>query len=193
MDSHIGTLPLRIAGTWHSTPIHSTPLHSTPYGTVLWDSRKSSFPPSHKVTCESRSIHRTREQRAHYLVHQLDSKTKLVSTLHITFLLMSCSLGAGSHLQPSPQAHLIISHFSGRGGCICQTWIGSTRWVLVLWGRSKYHDSSNVFIWQCWCTLIGRLRAGSCPTAIASSASDHFPFFWDGELHLSNLERVALR
>jgi hypothetical protein len=25
MDSHVGTLPLRIAGTWHSTPLHSTP------------------------------------------------------------------------------------------------------------------------------------------------------------------------
>jgi hypothetical protein len=28
-------------------------------------------------------------------------------------------------LQPSLQAHLIISHFSGRGSCICQTWKGS--------------------------------------------------------------------
>ena len=101
----------------YSTPLHSTPLHSMlgvryplssykgiwnshvgtlpstrflAHGTVLWDSRKSSFPPSHKVTCVSRSMHCTREQRAHYLVHQLDSKTKLVTTLHITFLLMSC-------------------------------------------------------------------------------------------------------
>jgi hypothetical protein len=30
-------------------------------------------------------------------------------------------------LQPSPQAHLIISHFSGWGSCICQSWKGSTR------------------------------------------------------------------
>ena len=28
-------------------------------------------------------------------------------------------------LQPSHQAHLIISHFSGRGSCICQKWKGS--------------------------------------------------------------------
>ncbi len=62
------------------------------------------------------------------------------------------------------------------------------RWVLVHWGQSKYHDSSNVFICQCWCTLIGHLGAKSCPTAIASSASDHFPLLWEGELHLSNLE-----
>jgi hypothetical protein len=30
-------------------------------------------------------------------------------------------------LQPSPQAHWIVSHFSGRGSCICQTWKGSPR------------------------------------------------------------------
>ncbi len=67
------------------------------------------------------------------------------------------------------------------------------RWVLVHWGQSKYHDSFNLFICQCWCTLIGCLGTKSRPTAIASSASDHFPLFWEGELHLSNLERVTLR
>jgi hypothetical protein len=30
-------------------------------------------------------------------------------------------------LQPSTQAHLIISLYSGRGSCICQTWNGSPR------------------------------------------------------------------
>ena len=30
-------------------------------------------------------------------------------------------------LQPPPQVHLIIYHFSGRGSCICQTWKGSPR------------------------------------------------------------------
>jgi hypothetical protein len=36
------------------------------------------------------ALHHTRELRAHYLVHQLDSKPKLVSTIQITLLLMSC-------------------------------------------------------------------------------------------------------
>ncbi len=67
------------------------------------------------------------------------------------------------------------------------------RWVLVLWGQSKYHISFNVFIRRQRCTFIGHLGPWSCSTAIASSASDHFPFFWVGELHLSNLERVTPR
>ncbi len=68
---------------------HITSTRFLAHGTVLWDSRKSSFPPSHKVTCVSHSIHCMREQRAHYLVHQLNSKTKaIVSTLPL--LLMSC-------------------------------------------------------------------------------------------------------
>jgi hypothetical protein len=33
--------------------------------------------------------------------------------------------GLNHILQPLHQAHLIISHFSGRGSCICQTWKGS--------------------------------------------------------------------
>ncbi len=67
------------------------------------------------------------------------------------------------------------------------------RWFLVLWGWSKYHNSSNVFMWQGWCTLIGRLGAWLCPTVVNSSASDHFPFFWEGGLHLLNLKRVSPR
>ncbi len=35
--------------------------------------------------------------------------------------------GPNHVLQPSHQAHLIISHFSGRGSCIYQTWKGSPR------------------------------------------------------------------
>jgi hypothetical protein len=57
----------------------------------------------------------------------------------------------------------------------------------------KNHNSSNVYIWRRWSTLIGCLGSRSCPTAVASSALDRFPFFWEGELHLSNLERVAPR
>jgi hypothetical protein len=76
MDSHIGTLPLRIAGTWHSIV------------------RLAGKAICHHLT-KKRVCHvlpqRTRDQLTHYLVHQLDSKTKLVSTLHITFLSMSCS------------------------------------------------------------------------------------------------------
>ncbi len=44
-------------------------------------------------------------------------------------------------LQPSPQAHLIISHFSGRGSCICQTWKESTQ--VEFWSSE---DSQNVMI-----------------------------------------------
>ncbi len=33
--------------------------------------------------------------------------------------------GADHVLKPSPQAHLIIFYFSGRGSCICQIWKGS--------------------------------------------------------------------
>ncbi len=51
-------------------------------------------------------------------------------------------------LQPSPKAYLIISHFSGRGSCICQTWKGSP--------RDEFWSSED----------------GSCPTAVASRASD---------------------
>ncbi len=47
-------------------------------------------------------------------------------------------------LQPSHQAHLIISYFSGRGSFICQTWEGLLLADQVQWGQSKYHDSSNV-------------------------------------------------
>ncbi len=35
--------------------------------------------------------------------------------------------GLNHVLQPSHQAYLIISHFSRRGSCICQTWKGSPR------------------------------------------------------------------
>jgi hypothetical protein len=75
MDSHIGALPLRIAGTWHSI----VRLAGKAIGHHL----------AKKCVCHVLP-QRTREQLTHYLVHQLDSKTKLVSTLHITFLLMSC-------------------------------------------------------------------------------------------------------
>jgi hypothetical protein len=60
------------------------------------------------------------------------------------------------------------------------------RWVLVIWGRSKYQNSSNVFMWQRLFIFIGRLGSGSCPTDVASSTSDHFPILGKGELHLSN-------
>jgi hypothetical protein len=60
------------------------------------------------------------------------------------------------------------------------------RWVLVVWGWSKYQKSSNVFIWQRLCTSIGRLGYRSRPTDVASSTSDHFPILEKGELHLSN-------
>ncbi len=46
------------------------------------------------------------------------------------------------------------------------------RWVLVVWGQSKYQNSSNVFIW--------RLGYGSCPTDVTSSTSDHFPILGKG-------------
>jgi hypothetical protein len=44
-------------------------------------------------------------------------------------------------LQPSPQAHLIISHFSGRGSCICQTWKGLTQVKFL-----SSEDSQNIII-----------------------------------------------
>ncbi len=48
-------------------------------------------------------------------------------------------------LQPSPQAHPIISHFSGRGSCICQTWKGSTQGEF--W---SFEDNQNIIIHQCF-------------------------------------------
>jgi len=84
-------------------------------------------------------------------------------------------------LQPSGQAHLILTIFSGRGGCISQTWkVTPLRWVLFLWGQQKAHDSSHVLIWQRWSTLIGRLGSGSSPTAVGSSASDLNEFYREG-------------
>ena len=49
--------------------------------------------------------------------------------------------GPNQVLQPSHQAHLIISHFSGRGSCICQTWKG--------WPQGELwfsEDSQNIMI-----------------------------------------------
>jgi hypothetical protein len=52
--------------------------------------QKAFCPHLQAYMCDCRvSLHCTRELRAHYLVHQLDSKTKLVSTLGITLLSMS--------------------------------------------------------------------------------------------------------
>jgi hypothetical protein len=75
MDSHVETLPLRIAGTWHRI--------------VRLVGKAICHHLAKRSVCHVLP-QRTREQLTHYLVHQLDSKTKLVSTLHITFLLMSC-------------------------------------------------------------------------------------------------------
>jgi hypothetical protein len=44
-------------------------------------------------------------------------------------------------LQPLHQAHLIISHFSGSGSCICQTWKGSPR--SEFWSSE---DGQNIII-----------------------------------------------
>ncbi len=55
---------------------------------------------------------------------------------------LSLDIWAPDHvLQPLPQAHLIISHFSGRGSCICQTWKGSTQGEF--WSSE---DSQNIII-----------------------------------------------
>ncbi len=52
--------------------------------------------------------------------------------------------GPAHVLKPSPQAHLIISHFSGRGSCICQTWKGLPRGEF--WSSE---DGQKVIFIQC--------------------------------------------
>ncbi len=50
-------------------------------------------------------------------------------------------LGPDLSPQPSPQAHLIVSIFSWRGSCICQTWKGSP------WGELlSSEDAENISI-----------------------------------------------
>ena len=73
-NSHVGSLPLRISGTWHSI-VRLTAVCRHP----------------DKIHVCHVSPRSTREQRAHYLVHQLDSKTKQVAH-YINLLSMSCTL-----------------------------------------------------------------------------------------------------
>jgi hypothetical protein len=49
--------------------------------------------------------------------------------------------GPKNILKPSQQVHLITSHFSGRGSCICQTWKGSPRGEF--WSTE---DAQNIMI-----------------------------------------------
>jgi hypothetical protein len=74
-NSHIGTFPPHTCCQAH--------------GTLLQNQVKGSLPPPTSLHVCRVALHCTRELRAHYLVHQLDSKTKLVSALQITLLSMS--------------------------------------------------------------------------------------------------------
>jgi len=64
-----------------------TSTHSQAHGTVFWEKRQvcHHLAKIHKCPVSPRS---TREQRAHYLVHQLDSKTKL--SKHTTLTSYRC-------------------------------------------------------------------------------------------------------
>ena len=84
-NSHVGPLPLRISGTWHSI-VRLTAVCRHP----------------DKIHVCHVSPWSTREQRAHYLVHQLDSKTKL--SKHTTSTSYRClALVLGNLSQQTPR------------------------------------------------------------------------------------------
>ena len=84
-NSHVGSLPLRISGTWHSI-VRLTAVCRHP----------------DKIHVCHVSPRSTREQRAHYLVHQLDSKTKL--SKHTTSTSYRClALVLGNLSQRTPR------------------------------------------------------------------------------------------
>jgi hypothetical protein len=62
-----------------------------------------------------------------------DSQNIMIHPIHPMYLYVNVDVlslvvwGPNHVLQPSHKAHLTISHFSGRGSCIFQTWKGSPR------------------------------------------------------------------
>ncbi len=101
--------------------------------------------------------------------------------------------GPDQVLQPSPQAHLIISHFSGRGSCICQTWKGSP------WGKFWSSEDGQIIIihpMYSFNNVDALYWMSGCRVTFYSHRFKRigsFPVIWEGELHLSNLERVSPR
>ncbi len=73
-----------------------------------------------------------------------DGQNIIIHPMYLSHHVDAVSLdvwGPDHVLQASPQAHLIISHFSGRGSCICQTWKGSP------WGEfGSSEDGQSIII-----------------------------------------------